>query len=397
MSERTGAIIESYKAILQKLRVSRAVSEACLAQTAELAAHPLDTRGTEDLRDRPFVTIDNDDSRDLDQALFIEATATGFLVWYALADAAFFIRPGSPLYEHALRQGTSHYFPGWSVPMLPAELSEGVISLNPHVDRRAVVFRVALDTNGVVTAVSIKRAMIHSQAKLSYDGVQAWLDGKHHDHDNAPYAQSLRHLQTVGLLRMELAREREAIMFERYEPEVRLNDAADRFEVARRIRNDVERYNEQISLLCNTEGARLMAELGHSPQLQSVFRVHLPPLSQRLAELQEVLDDIVKTHELGPQWQWKGQSLADYLAQLPAGDEHARLRIAIERQVRYANRSSDFSATVGPHFALGVDHYARFTAPMREIVGIFTHKEALEVLGMQPASPRKTTNSFGTG
>jgi ribonuclease R len=128
-----------------------------------------------------------------------------------------------------------------------------------------------------------------------------------------------------------------------------------------------------------------MTEHGHAPELQSVFRVHLPPLSQRLRELDEMLRNIVKAHKLSPQWAWlPDESLAEYLGKLPHNDETARVRIAIERQVRYANRSSDFSSTVGPHFALGVDHYARFTAPMREIVGIFTHKEALEVLGFEP-------------
>lgn len=379
-----GAIESLYRSILARQRVRDEDSPEVLRQTQELCAEPLDRRGLDDLEDLPFVTIDNADSRDLDQALFIEGTSTGWTVWYALADAAHFVRPGTPLYERALARGTSYYMPEFGVPMLPAALSEGVISLNPNVTRRAVVFVVQLDEQGRAQSTSLRRAVIQSRAKLAYDDVQAWLDGKHDRFAGTPFEASLRALVEVGTLGIQAARERDAISFERYEPELRVGSDG-RFEVDRRMRNDVERYNEQISLLCNTQGAQLMTEHGHSPDLQSVFRVHLPPLSQRLRELGETLRAIQRAHQLDDAWTWKrGQSLADYLAALPRDPAHDRLRMAVERQVRYANRSSDFSSTVGPHFALGVDHYARFTAPMREVVGIFTHKEALEVLGFEP-------------
>lgn len=380
-----GKIADAYAAILNKLHIDPAFSIECDAQAEELVARGIAADGLTDFRHLPFVTIDNVDSRDLDQALYVEAADTGFVVWYAIADAAFFITPHTPLYERALAQGTSFYLPGMSIPLLPPVLSEGLISLNEDQDRRAMIFEVKLDAEGTVWEFDIHRGIVRSRAKLAYEHVQDWYNGARHDYDDQPYTDSLRSLAKVGELRISLAQEREAIMFERFEPSISVNTDGDRFEIGRRIRNDVERYNEQISLLCNTEGARLMASLGHSPQLQSVFRVHLPPLSQRLHELRETLDGIVAAHGLDACWEWKNQSLADYLADLPQDDPFARLRIAVERQVRYANRSSDFSSTVGPHFALGVDHYARFTAPMREIVGIFTHKEALEVLGM--ASP----------
>lgn len=383
-----GQLKKAFERILHQHKVDPVFPAKVLEETRKWAAKPLDFSGLVDLRELPFVTIDNDDSKDLDQALFVEATDDSFVVWYALADAAYFVRPGSALFEQALVQGTSFYLPGLSVPMLPAALSEGLVSLNPQVDRRALVFKVHLDGDGHVQDVKLLRGVVHSRAKLAYDDVQAWLDAKHRRFDDQGFAPSLRNLVKVGVLRIAHAAERDVIMFERFEPHLQLRADGQSLQVSRRIRNDVERYNEQISLLCNTVGANMMSELGHSPQLQSVFRVHLPPLSQRLNELKETLDGIVETHGLDKRWWWTGQSLGDYLAGLPQGPDDARMRIAVERQVRYANRSSDFSATVGPHFALGVDHYARFTAPMREVVGIFTHKEALEVTGFEkPADP----------
>ena len=134
-----------------------------------------------------------------------------------------------------------------------------------------------------------------------------------------------------------------------------------------------------------------------TPELQSVFRVHLPPLDDRLDALTATLSDMVARHGLDDVWMWKrseGESLAAYLERL-RGMESAdgaegtaatkALLRAIERQVRYTNRASEFTDRPGPHHALGVDAYARFSSPMREIVGILTHKEALESLGFEPA------------
>lgn len=335
-----------------------------------------------DLTELPFVTIDNHDSRDLDQALFLEAIPGGFAVRYALADASHFVPASSALFEEALRRGASYYFPGFALPMLPRPLSEGIVSLNPQELRRAVVFETLLGEDAEVRSTRVMRARIRSRAKLSYDGVQQWFDrGAHGDE---AWSASLRLLREVGELRIARARRRGVIEFDRTEAAVALE--GERFVVHRRLRNDVERWNEQLSLLCNTEGARILSELHTDMRdLQSVYRVHLPPLASRLAELRRELDELCARHGLDDGWRWDGeQPLADYLAGLPP--EPWRVRRAIELQVRYTNRASEYSDRVGPHFALAVEHYARFSAPMREIVGIFTHKEALEALGLAPAT-----------
>lgn len=351
------------------------------AEDVTVPSDPATSDGTlVDLTELAFVTIDNEDSRDLDQALFVERKSDGWRVRYAIADASYFVRPGTPLFDHALTRGASYYFPGFALPMLPRELSEGIVSLNPDVERRAIVFDTNLDTAGEVRTTRVVRARIRSQAKLSYDGVQAWFDGGGTGEE--PWDDSLRAMREVGEVRAERARQRGVIEYDRVEALITYNAATDRFGVRPRLRNDVERWNEQLSLLCNTEGARLMVEADAKlDDLQSVYRVHLPPLKSRLAELRDQLDRLCVRHDLPDAWRWDGQvRLADYLAGLP--EEPARVRRAIELQVRYTNRASEYSDRVGPHFALAVEQYARFSAPMREIVGIFTHKEALEAFGL---------------
>ena len=133
-----------------------------------------------DLRELAFITIDNRDSRDLDQAMFIARKGEGFRVVYALADAAYYLRPGTALFHAALARGATYYFPGFCVPMLPRVLSEDLVSLNPDVDRRALVFDIELDRQGDVVHTEVYRALINSRAKLSYPGVQTL-----HDHWDA--------------------------------------------------------------------------------------------------------------------------------------------------------------------------------------------------------------------
>ena len=353
-----------------------------------LSHHGIDDPKLEDLREMAFVTIDNEDTRDLDQALFVERLVNGWRVFYALADASFYVRPGTAIWEEALRRGTSLYLPDRVIPMLPFELSEGLISLNPKVDRRALVFEIDVDDTGHVGSVEVKRARIHSKAKLSYDGVQRYLDQDgEHEWDSEPWADSLRELKAVALARIDAARDRDALEFDRFDLNLSVDPSGQKMLMVARQRNDVERYNEQISLLTNMEGARLLHEkAGPTNSIQSVFRVHLPPISERLRNLRKTLRELADAHHLDDSWTWQNsESLSEFLARLPGEPEYARLRTAIERQVRAANRSSHFSPHAGPHFALGVDHYARFTAPMREIVGIFTHKELLEGLGMERA------------
>lgn len=347
------------------------------------------------LEDKPFVTIDNEDSRDLDQALCIEHDdATGHhLVWYALADAAFYCPTGSAMFERALQQGASFYLPGLVLPMLPPSMSEGLISLNPGVLRRALVFRMELDGHGECVATTVQRGRIRSRAKLSYGGVQRYHDALeagnerhdalHHGHD---YSPTLRWLRTVGEMRLERASERDVVSFRRTEVQVQL-DAGNRrgFSLVSDERHEVERWNEQVSLLCNMEGARWLRQAideGRGRNVQAIFRTHAAPSPQRMQGLCDLIGALVALYGLPDTWRWRpaAESLARFLSRLPHEGEEGRIALAIHRQAMVLSQRSVFEVRPSPHHGVGAEVYARFSAPMREVVGIFTHKEALELL-----------------
>lgn len=366
---------------------------------ALLAAPGIDDPALVDLTALPFVTIDYESSRDLDQAVHVTRDGDGFAVWYALADAAHYVRPGSALFADALVRGASYYLPGLTVPMLPPELSEGIVSLNPGVDRRALVFRILLDMTGDVRATELLRARIRSRAKLTYDGVQAHFDapGSSPLRDRE-FTASLELLAAVGRLRIARAEARDVVKYDRLAVRLSLRDAgAECVSIDGEPRNDVQSWNEQISLLTNIEGARfLAARVDPSTGLAGVFRVHEPPTEIELDELCRSVDELVRALELEPAWRWdrRRESLGDYIGRLPDAGPRARLSRALQRQAMILGRASYFAITPGPHYGIGAAAYSRFSSPMREVVGVVTKHLALHQLAGTPVAQSGLTRAL---
>lgn len=342
-----------------------------------------------DLRSIPFVTIDGEGSRDLDQALFIDRFQGGYRVRYAIADAAYYVRPGMALFQEACRRGASYYLPGFSVPMLPRELSEGIISLNPESDRRAMVFSFVVNALGHCTKTSIGRAKIRSHAALTFEQVQHHYDSPQSSpFVNQPYAESLGLLRELGRLRLAEARQRDVVIYQRSNVRVVIGETGYGFNLVADQRFEVEVYNEHISLLCNVEGARHLASLG----AKAAWRVHPSPPQARLAQLERLISGIVSEHRLdATRWRWyrrktpgdsRGEPLADYLEKIADNQPNPRIHRVIERAAMISNVRSGFSSSPGEHSGIGAPLYARLTAPMREWVGIHTHAVACAAMGI---------------
>lgn len=387
-----GSALAALYAVAERFGLSPMFPAEVRQEVQAWVDHPgIDDPELEDWTHRPFVTIDNEDSRDLDQAMYIERIESGgFRVFYALADAAYYVRPGTYLHKEAMRRGVTYYLPSMSIPMLPRDLSEGIVSLNEGVDRRALALVTELGADAHVVGTEFKRVRIRSHKKLSYRGVQAFLDGDR-ALPPAAYLETLHLLREVGEKRRALASEREVVEVLRDESRSRIDPYDPTgFEVETRSRDRVEVWNEQISLLCNAEGAAFMEAPGNAPYITPIYRIHPEPLPARVRSFFALVQGLVESHRLDPrEWGWDragGESLAQYLARLPTIGARAGLTRAIHRQAIMINRASEFSAEPGEHHGVGVDPYARFSSPMREMVGIYTHREALEKLSGQPPS-----------
>ena len=334
-----------------------------------------------DRRDLPFCTIDEPTSMDLDQAVHVEAQGDGWRVRYAIADAAWFVRPGTAVYAEALARGGTVYLPGFIARMLPAELSEGVVSLLPDVDRRAVIFDIDVAADGAALACRVERAVVRSVVKTNYAAVQAWFDG-----DGAGFARevevSLRHLADVGRARIANAAGRGVVRVRR--TEVGVVSVGARFVALREARREVERWNEQISLLANAEGANLLRRLRDVPGVSPIYRVVAPPEAAALDSLRRTADAVIAAHGLDDAWRWGDEPLADWLARLP----ETPVAMALHRAAMMVGGSAVYQPAPGPHAGVGAEVYARFTAPMREIVGVFLHGELLAGLAGASADDR---------
>ncbi len=385
---------EAMKRIAAECGLDPSFPDAVMAEVRERAARVrMDDPALPSLEHLPFVTIDGPTSKDLDQALHVACGERGrpFTVRYALAAAADFVQPGSALFEEALKRGASFYLPGFSVPMLPRELSEGIISLNEKVVRRALVFVIDLDDEGRILETRVERARIRSRRKLAWGEVQRLYDGAPSDLRGTDLEPSLLALREVGKRRVADAAARDVVRYHRREVLVEIDRDGLGVSVVEAVRDEVELYNEQISLLVNSEGGRLLREQP-SPAVQPIYRIHPGPDPERMAALRKMIDAVVDAHGLpdDPFRFREGESLAAYVRALPQSGPHVRVARALERQSLLVSLRSSYASEPGVHFGVGAEPYARFSAPMREVVGIFLHRQMQQVLAGDTASERST-------
>ncbi len=384
-----GSIINRYFLEFEKAGVTPFFSKDVLREVDAILADPgVDDPLLRDYSALPFVTIDNDGSKDLDQAVYVSKKENGFIIYYAIADASYYVKPGSALFKESIRRGASYYLPGFSVPMLPRELSEGIISLNANVPRRALIFIIDIDNQGEIVSREVIRGRILSRAKLTYSGVQEFYNSMETSPlNNQEYTGSLIALQDAGRILVRNGEIRGVINFDRFENLISISEDGNNFIFTESERDDTGRWNEQISLICNMAGAAMLAPEGNGNDLHihPVFRVHEAPDESSLHRLERVINSIVEIHSLDDCWIWRRgeETPGEYLSRLPRSGNEKRITETIERQILITNQRSFFTENPGGHFALKVNLYGRFSSPMREIVGVYSHRELLEKLGIE--------------
>ena len=338
---------EGIAAIQQELKVSAQFPAEVERAAAEAAAAP--RLPQLDRTDIPFVTIDPESARDLDQAMHIERSGDGYVVHYAIADVGAFVTPGDPVDVEANRRGETLYGADSKVPLHPTALSEGAASLLPDEVRPALLWTIQVDDTGEGTDVQVERALVRSRAKLSYEGVQAELDA-----GRAPELIDL--LREVGELRLAREAARGGVSLPLPEQEL-VENGDGHWELEFRRLTPVETWNAQISLLTGMAAASLMvyARVG-------VLRT-LPPADPR---------DVQRLHRtaraLGIEWPAE-QLYPDFIRSLdPSLPTHAAMIVACTRLLRGAGYVT-FNGELpeqAQHSALASE-YAHVTAPLRRL------------------------------
>ncbi len=371
----------------------KAIDEAKAIEAS--AAEKLADKGLVDRRKEPFFAIDNPGSTDIDQCMRLQKRDDGgYVISYALADPAAYVKPGMALFNEAMQRGASYYLPGLSIPMLPDTLSEGVVSLNAHEDHRAMIIEIRLDKDGNVESNRVERAVIHSQAQLTYEGVSAELEGQsripNDEHGKAvPKAvrEQLALFQEIGQKRIAKAKERGVVEPERREMRIGFDDGQFFLRDSKSL--IASKLNAEFSILANVGGAeQFLSSTIPGLYVPALFRVHQEPDTGTYKALQRQISIIVNQHQLPASWKWSdnNESLAawvDRIKEAPTNAHEAQLSQVLQQAAVRINVASEYQCQPSVHSGLKVDHYGRFSAPMREQVGLMSHavvfaKDALE-------------------
>ena len=322
----------------------------------------------EDLRDLPLVTIDGETAKDFDDAVFAEALpkGKGWRLVVAIADVSHYVRPGSPLDVEAESRGNSVYFPRRVIPMLPEKLSNGLCSLNPDVDRLAMVCDALVSVEGEVTQYRFYPAVFRSRARLTYNQVWGWLSGELAP--ATPVHQAVQpQIQTLYALfkALHAAREkRGAIDFDTVETQMQFNDQGKIEAIVPVIRNDAHRLIEECMLAANVCAADFL-EKKNQPGL---FRIHGTPSPEKLQGLRDFLKEfgLGLTGGDSP----TGKDYGKLLTEIRERPDFALLQTILLRSMQQAIYSPD---NIG-HFGLSYEYYTHFTSPIRRYPDLLVHR-----------------------
>ncbi|HXH54512.1 MAG TPA: ribonuclease R [Gammaproteobacteria bacterium] len=330
-------------------------------------------RGRLDLREIPLVTIDGEDAKDFDDAVFCEEKRDGgFRLTVAIADVSFYVRPGTALDAEASERGTSVYFPGQVIPMLPEILSNGLCSLKPEVDRLCMVCIMSINNQGKTTRYEFQEGIMRSYARLTYTKVAALLT-EGNEKLKEQYAVLLPHLQSLHKLYQILKNAREergAIDFETVETRIIFGKDGKINKIEPVQRNDAHRLIEECMLSANVACARFLKK----HKLPGLYRNHEGPPEEKLADLKVFLNELGLP--LGGGQKPQPLDYAALLRSIQKRPDANIIQMVLLRSLSQAVYSKD---NLG-HFGLAYPAYCHFTSPIRRYPDLLVHRQIRAVL-----------------
>jgi ribonuclease R len=371
---------------VRKFGVPHIFSGTALKQAAKLPneVRPQDIGERVDLRDVPLVTIDGEDARDFDDAVYCEPVkigrAKGYRLLVGIADVSNYVKPNDALDRDAIERSTSVYFPRRVIPMLPEKLSNGLCSLNPNVDRLTLVCDMVITAQGEVTAYQFYPAVMHSAARLTYTEVAEILANP-----KGPEAQRregvvphLRNLNEVFHALLKARQERGAIDFETTETYIVCNALGKIEQILPRTRNDAHRLIEECMLAANVCAADLLIRHKHP----GTFRIHAVPGEEKLNQLRTFLKQ-AGLHLGGGD----SPSASDYAALLQEIKDRPDAQLMQTMLLRSMPQAVYSPDNIG-HFGLAYEAYAHFTSPIRRYPDLLTHRAIKAILAGKRYEPR---------
>jgi ribonuclease R len=336
-----------------------------------------DLRGRRDFRDRRIVTIDGETAKDFDDAIQVEKTSTGYRIGIHIADVSHYVTEGSVLDDEARSRGTSVYFPGRVLPMLPERLSNGLCSLNPRVDRLVLSAILDLDPSGRVVASDFGKGVIRSGHRMTYTEVARLLETAPTGEDEKRYGPYLGDFRLMGEVAALLRQRREArgsIDFDLPDADVVLDDEGLVVGIVPEARNVAHRLIEEFMLAANEAVAKKLL-FAKQP---AIYRVHDRPDPDRLVDLKEVLEGF--GYELkGNLAEVPPSAFQKLLGQIEGKPEERLLHDLLLR----AQRKAMYAEECRGHYALAAPYYCHFTSPIRRYPDLIVHRQLSSLLASE--------------
>jgi len=395
--------------IIRKYHLPHRFAEDVLAEARDAPREvpASDAAGRRDFRSLPIVTIDGETAKDFDDAVYVERLPGGhYRLQVHIADVAHYVRPGSAIDREARLRGTSVYFPDRAVPMLPLDLSNGICSLNPHVDRLVMSCLMEIDSKGRVVAYELVPGVIRSARRMTYTAVYAALRG---DADAIAEYGSLAHefrlMEELALILNAQRQRRGSIDFDLPAPEIEFDEQGRMTGVTRSERNIAHRLIEEFMLAANETVAMHLERCA----VPTLYRIHEQPDPKKVIEFEEIAAAFGQTLgvELPAARRTRVHTRDDrdryprFEQQLEAGDFKITSRHYQRLTERLAGRPEErilsylmlrslkqarYSEENAGHFALASDTYTHFTSPIRRYPDLIVHRTLKALLATQGGS-----------
>lgn len=324
-----------------------------------------DLKGRTDLRALPFVTIDGEDAKDFDDAVYcVEKPKGGFQLYVAIADVSHYVSVGSALDKEAARRGNSVYFPGKVVPMLPEALSNGICSLNPKVDRLCMVVEMSITADGKISRSRFFRAVIFSQARLTYNQVNEWKIQGQADEAHAALWPMINTLYTLYDILYQCRKARGAMDFDTTETKIVFDEQRKIQKIVPLIRNDAHRLIEECMLAANMATANFLQKA----QIPTLYRVHAAPEADKITALRKFLGEMGLQLMGGKKPQPK-----DFQKTMLSIGERPEKQLIETVMLRSLKQAQYIESNEG-HFGLAYSAYTHFTSPIRRYPDLLIHR-----------------------
>lgn len=368
---------------VRKHHLPHQFSEACAKAAKKIPDHvrKSDLKGRVDLRDLPLVTIDGETARDFDDAVFAEKIGRNYRLVVAIADVSHYVRPDDAIDTDAQERSTSVYFPRRVIPMLPENLSNGICSLNPDVERLCMVCDMVITYAGNIKEYCFYPAVMRSHARLTYNQVWDWIS----DDLDHPHKAQIDTLYKLFKILQKKRFERGAVEFESVETQMLFDDNGKIEKIVPVVRNDAHKLIEECMLAANVCAAEFLIKNKHT----ALFRNHLGPTPEKLATLREQLG--LLGLQLGGGDNPTPKDYATLAEKFKGRPDAELLQVMMLRSMQQAV----YEPHCDGHFGLAYEAYAHFTSPIRRYPDLTVHRAIKAVLNQQTYTPSKSWQALG--